>query len=59
MPCQQFPTEDSELLFEVGHISDNRGVRRRHHLVHWTGGGYGWHDAMLLHGCDYHIHILA
>ena len=47
--------EDSELVFEVDHISDARGVPRRQYLVHLTGGGYGWHDAMLLHGCDQHI----
>ena len=47
--------EDSELFFEVDHISNTRGVPRRQYLVHWTGGGYGWHDAMLLCGCDHHI----
>lgn len=47
--------EDSEMFFEVDHISDSRGVPRRQYLVHWVGGGYGWHDAMLLAGCDHHI----
>ena len=51
-----FPeVEDSELFFEVGHISDTRVVPRRQYLVHWLGGGQGWHDAMLLTGCDQHI----
>ena len=47
--------EDSELFFEVDHISVTRGVPGCQYLVHWTSGGYGWHDAMLLHGFNHHI----
>ena len=33
--------EDSELLFEVDHISDTRDVPMRQYFVHWLGGGQG------------------
>ena len=46
---------DDELQWTVDYISESRDTPRRQYKVHWVGGGYGWHDAMLMHDCDAHI----
>ena len=44
--------DEDGLQWTVDYISDSRDAPRRQYMVHWVGGGYGWHDAVLLHGCE-------
>lgn len=44
-----------DLEWTVDYISGTRDSPRRQYKVHWIGGGYGWHDAMLMHNCEEHI----
>lgn len=48
--------QDSTLFFDLDHISDTGRPPNWQYRVHWTGGEYSWHDAMLLHACEHYIH---